>query len=158
LETQTPSLQLQALPAGYLAQRKEWHASATSVAAALRLPNEALHDGMLLLDRAAAAGALTTDGPPSATAAAACLLLACEHHGEGCRTWHLLKRKCRSLIISDMVLANSQCSQCGQICAIYKQLRTLTYSVSDPAISLRNIHFNFEFCSMMQILSREQFD
>ena len=73
----------QALPPGYVAQRQEWHASAASVAAALRLPDEALHDGMLLLDRAAAAGALATHESPSATAAAACLLLACEHHGEG---------------------------------------------------------------------------
>ena len=72
----------QAVPAGYISNRKEWVATAASVQAALRLPNEVLHDGVLLMDRAAAAGAIAADGPALPLAAAACLMLACQNQGE----------------------------------------------------------------------------
>lgn len=105
---------MQALPAGYLAQRREWIASASAVAAALRLPNEALHDGLLLLDRAAAAGALPADDAPSAVTTAACLLLACEQHGEPSH----FPVPC--ILALSCTIGSGQCSTCPMLLTLFR--------------------------------------
>lgn len=71
-----------ALPPGFLAARGDWASSAATLASALGLRDEALHDGLLLLDRAVAAGGDQLLSMNAAALVVACLLTAARQAGD----------------------------------------------------------------------------
>lgn len=71
-----------ALPPAFLAARGDWAATAATLAAALGLRDEALHDGLLLLDRAVAAGGDQLLAMNAAALVVACLLIAARQAGD----------------------------------------------------------------------------
>ena len=72
------------LPPGYLGARKDWFATASTLASAFGLKEDVQHDALLLLDRSLAAGGEQLLGGVNAGALVlACLLTAARQAGEG---------------------------------------------------------------------------
>ncbi len=69
------------LPASFVAARSDWVSTAATFAAAFRLKDESLHDGVLLLDRAVAAGGEQLLGLNAAALIVGCLLIASRQGG-----------------------------------------------------------------------------
>ena len=70
-----------ALPPSFVAARADWFSTAATFAAAFRLKDESLHDGVLLLDRAVAAGGEQLLGVNAAALIVGCLLIASRQGG-----------------------------------------------------------------------------
>jgi hypothetical protein len=70
------------LPASFVSARADWVSTAATFAAAFRLKDESLHDGVLLLDRAVAAGGEQLLGLNAAALIVGCLLIASRQAGE----------------------------------------------------------------------------
>lgn len=71
-----------ALPPSYVAARADWFATAATFAGAFGLSDEALHDSVLLLDRAVAAGGEELLSMNAAALVVACLVIAARQAGE----------------------------------------------------------------------------
>lgn len=71
------------LPASFVGARADWVSTAATFAAAFRLKDESLHDGVLLLDRAVAAGGEQLLGLNAAALIVGCLLIASRQGGCG---------------------------------------------------------------------------
>lgn len=69
------------LPASFVAARADWVSTAATFAAAFRLKDESLHDGVLLLDRAVAAGGEQLLSLNAAALIVGCLLIASRQGG-----------------------------------------------------------------------------